>query len=91
MYTQVGAIITQPLSDDEGFIKNRTGTFFQFILSLIRVSGGKIKVKEECVKMSINSELLLDEIPEFFYQDPPGLNHHQVGDQSNYKHPYSAE
>lgn len=46
--------------------------FFQFILSLIRVSGGKIKVKKECFKMSINSDLLLDEIPEFFYQDPPG-------------------
>lgn len=47
--------------------------FFQFILSLIRVSGGKIKVKKkECVKMSIKPDLLLDEIPEFLYQDPPG-------------------
>lgn len=46
--------------------------FFQFILSLIRVSGGKSKVKKECVKMSVNSDLLLDQIPEFWYQDPPG-------------------
>lgn len=46
--------------------------FFQFILSTIRVNGGKGKVKKERVKMSINSDLLLDQIPEFLYQDLPG-------------------
>lgn len=58
--------------------------FSEFILPLIRVSGGKMKVEEECAKLPINSDLLLNEIPEF-------ICHMQVGDQMNSKDLDSVE
>lgn len=59
--------------------------FFQFILSLIRVSEGKSKVKKECVKMSVNSDLLLDQILSSGIKILQGINHDEVGDQIDYR------
>lgn len=58
--------------------------FSEFVLPLIQVSRGKMNVKEECVKLSINSDVLLDEIPEF-------ICHMEGGDQMNSKDLDSVE
>lgn len=43
---------------------------FKFIFYLVEISGGQIKVNQESVKMSINRDMILDQIPKFLDQDP---------------------
>lgn len=46
-------------------LKNLTKTLFKFILYLPGVSGVQIKVRQECVKMPLSSDLLFHHFPDF--------------------------
>jgi len=71
----VEAIRIQAFLDYEGCIENLTRRFFESILSVIRVSGGKIKVKSpsSCIRVL------------------PGINHTQVEAQINFRYSYSRD
>lgn len=51
-------------------LKKIAKKLFKCIFYLVEVSGGQIKLNQKCVKMSINWDVILDQIPKFLDQDP---------------------